>query len=259
MRLPVVLLYHAVAPRPHDADEVERGLFVDPEAFCAQMNGLAKRGFVTLTLDQFASAVGGAPAPPKSFLLTFDDGYAHVEPVVSPILKRHGFTAVMFACWQPLGTRNTWDPLHRNLSRLEITSHDQLAAMAAGPWEIACHGLRHADLRGLNRSQRQAELIEVRDRLSDLTKKPVFDLAYPYGYDDAEVRADARLSGYRMAFTAVPGNNQDRFHLSRCPIRGDDSLVAFRLKTIALSDRIYRTRRLWPNWARRTARGFLSI
>src|SRR5438067_11266740 len=99
MTTPMVLLYHVVLPRPSDADSEEEGLFVHPDLFASQMEDLHERGFRTLTLGQFRSALDGTRVRPKGFLLTFDDAYAHVDPIVRPLLDRFGFSSVMFAPW----------------------------------------------------------------------------------------------------------------------------------------------------------------
>ena len=102
------------------------------------------------------------------------------------------------------------------------------------------------------------ELAEARQRLSHLTKKPVVDLAYPYGFDDQAVRADVKAAGYRLAFTMAHTNNSDPSHLSRRPIRGTDSLPVFRLKASGWSDNLYRMGGIAPDWARGAARALLG-
>jgi len=258
MKLPVVLLYHVVAPCPPDADLVEGNLFVEPSAFEQQMDDLAAQGYRTLTLDDYAAAVDGAPAPPKSVLLTFDDAYAHIDAVVSPILRRHQFSAVMFASPAHLGGRNSWDRDHPNLARLEIASREQLLEMSSGPWEIASHGLYHVDLRTIHPERRRAELVEARDRLSHLVRKPVVDLAYPYGYDDPGIREDVREAGYRLAFVANPIRSLDPLRLSRHPVNGADSLPIFRLKTADWSHGLYEMSGFAPSWVRTAARSVLG-
>lgn len=242
MRLPLVLLYHIIAPCPADTDAEERGLFVAPIAFEQQMNELVGRGLTSLTLDQFAAVVSGAASPARSFLLTFDDAYAHVDEMVTPILERCGFTGVMFSCPGHLGGNNTWDSSHPNLSRLAIATEEQLRRMARGRWEIASHGLTHVDHRRLEPQQLASELREARLRLSEIASKPVVDLAYPFGQDNASVREAARSAGYRMAFTAWHAAAEDPMHLPRRPIAGTDSMTTFRLKTSPWSDALYRVR-----------------
>ena len=258
MRPPVALLYHAVGPRPVDANPTERGLFVEASAFERQIAQLARRGYRTVTLDEYAAALDGVRLRLKTFLLTFDDAYAHVDSVVTPVLKRHGFSAVMFTCPEHLGRTNTWDVDHKNLASLQIADEEQLVKMATGPWEIASHGSRHIDLRELEPHQRRDELLEARERLSKLIKKPVVDLAYPYGFDDPSIRDDVRAAGYRMAFTMGPATGAEHYHLPRRPIRGTDSLRVFRLKTSGWSDNLYRAGGVAPDWARSAARALLG-
>jgi peptidoglycan/xylan/chitin deacetylase (PgdA/CDA1 family) len=233
-------MYHVVCPIPAEADPEESSLVVRPDRFAWQMADLAARGFQTLRLDQYWQVVVSAAPRPRSVLLTFDDAYAHIDRTVTPILMRHGFTAVMFAAPAHLGERNTWDGNHRFLSSLEVATADQLAAMAAGScWELASHALRHVDLCDLSPAERRAELVESRERLSMLAKRPVRDLAYPFGRHDAAVREDVRLSGYRMAFTAGRGALADLHQLPRRPVRGQDRAMLFGLKTSAGSRWIY--------------------
>lgn len=249
-----MLVYHAICSAPAGADAAEKDMFVDPDRFAGQMADLASRGYRTLRLDEYWQALTRSTAASRSLLLTFDDAYAHVDNSVTPILRRYGFTAAMFTCPAHLGQRNTWDKDHPYLRSLEIATADHVSAMAADRWELASHALRHVDLRGLPRSQRQAELIESRQRLSDLAGRPVRDLAYPYGLHDASVREDARLAGFRMAFTAGGGRRTDARQLPRRPVRGPDGTRLFRLKASSADRWLYDAKELAPNWTRRLAR-----
>ena len=228
--MPTALLYHAVCELPDSTPATRRRLFIDPEQFAWQLAELARRGYGTVTLDEFHAANAEPRSPSRRVMLSFDDGYSHIFDVVTPILERHGFTAVVFVPWRHLGSHNDWDLDDPNLSRLAVASPDQLIAAAAGPWEIASHGARHVDLRGLDPGERRAQLEESRLGLSDLAGRPVQDLAYPYGAHDASVREDARAAGYRMAFAADVGDREDLFAIPRRAIRGQEGRKAFLVK-----------------------------
>src|SRR5947208_664186 len=119
MRVPSVLLYHAVCAQPEPAIEGERPLFMSLQRFADQMDDLARRGYRALTLGEFAAGLDERRFPHRSVLLTFDDGYAHVDAVVTPVLRRHGFRAVMFAPFGHLGGHNSWDAAwSRHLAQL---------------------------------------------------------------------------------------------------------------------------------------------
>jgi peptidoglycan/xylan/chitin deacetylase (PgdA/CDA1 family) len=249
----VAILYHAVMERPARCDDVERGLFVNPEQFKEQMADLAQRGFTSVRLRDFAGA------GEKGVLITFDDAYAHVAETVSPILNMYGFSAVMCAPAAYLGGRNTWDAdTHPVLGSLQIASEPQLKEMVRGPWEIASHGWHHVDMRRLNRDERRREFVESRERLGEIAGNPVTALAYPFGLLNKSVRQDARSAGYEMAFTAAAGPWSDAFALPRHQVGGDDTLPLFRLKTSGWYDRLYRVQQLTPDWAKATARAFVG-
>jgi len=251
---PAVLMYHVVGTAPSDANQIERELIVDPGEFEWQMGDLAARGCRTLTLDEFWDVIEGAPLAEQALLVTFDDAYAGVDQMVTPILQRHGFSAVMFAPYEHLGANNSWDAGLKHLASLPIANHDQIRSMRSGPWEIASHGLRHVDLTSLTVDQCRKELAESRERLSALVGEPVRDLAYPYGHHNENVRKAARSAGYRMAFTAGASPYSDRMALDRRPMHGTDSRAVFRMKTARSASWLYSVAGLAPGWARSAAR-----
>jgi peptidoglycan/xylan/chitin deacetylase (PgdA/CDA1 family) len=240
MKAPLALLYHAAGQLPQAAPYRERALFVHPSAFAEQMDYFKEKGYRSLTLDEYIGALEGRKSSDRRFLITFDDGYAHVDEVVTPILQQHGFTAVMFIPWAHVGDRNVWDASNQNLSSLRIMTEGQLKALESGPWEVASHGAKHVDLRRQHSDVRRRELAEARERLSELLGRKVQALAYPYGYQDAGVREDARAAGFRVAFTATGYGVTEWFRIPRRPIAGWDAQPLFRLKTAASAPWIYR-------------------
>lgn len=254
-----MLLYHAIIDPPRGAQSEEVDLMVPPEKFTWQMDDLANRGYRTLTLDEYWAVIEGRrPASDRDVLLTFDDAYAHVDAAATPSLRRHGFSAVMFVAWSHLGETNTWDPELKQLAQLPIAGADQVRSMAGGPWEIASHGMRHVDLTTLNHEDCLRDLMESRERIAEVSGKPVHDLAYPFGSQTAGVRSAARIAGYRMAFTAGRTRLRDLFGLDRLPIRGSDSSAVFRLKTSGWAGFVYGIADRSPAWARSAARGLTA-
>ena len=242
MKAPLTLLYHAVADPPPGCDLEERRIFVTPRQFEGQMASLARRGYRSLRLDEYARRLGNGGTA-RTVLITFDDAYAHVDEVVTPILRRHGFSAVMFVPWAYIGGRNSWDSRHPRLAALEIAGPDQLRAMV-GVWELASHGLRHVDLRATPSESRQRELAAAREGLSELAGRRVVELAYPFGYHDAAVRRDTAAAGYELAFTSSGAATGDSLQLPRRPIRSEDGRLAFRAKTEPAGAWLYRLHRL---------------
>jgi peptidoglycan/xylan/chitin deacetylase (PgdA/CDA1 family) len=246
-------MYHAIMEPPEGCDDIERDLFVSADQFETQMADLAQRGFRSISLREFENAKD------RTVLITFDDGYAHVLERVTPILERHRFSAVMFVPTAYLGGRNSWDAdRHPRLGALEIATADQIRRMAAGSWEIASHSFRHVDMRSLEPTTRMKELVESRETLSAITRKPVTALAYPYGDVDSSVEKSAQMAGFQMAFLAGPGSRGNPFRLSRQPVRGSDDLAIFRLRTSGWLGRFHALQRIAPAWARSAVRAAVN-
>ena len=230
--MPVALLYHAVFElQPQLADDVHT-LVVDPAELDWQLGALRATGARSLTLDEFHEGRDGV-------LLTFDDAYEHVFDAVTPLLERNGFTAVMFVPWEHIGKANDWDAPPLPVAGLAIAGAADLQAAAAGPWELASHGMRHVDLRGLPRAGATEELAAGRERLSQLAGHEVLDLAYPYGRYTGETKIAARDAGFRAAFAVDATADAGPFAIPRRIIRGQESRTAFRIKVDEEAGRLF--------------------
>ncbi|WP_323012604.1 polysaccharide deacetylase family protein [Castellaniella sp.] len=84
-----VLMYHHVTP-------AGGAINVTPAHFRDQLAWLKQHGYRSLTCAQFAAHLAGAPAPARSVLITFDDGYLDNYVHAWPLLREFGFHAVIF-------------------------------------------------------------------------------------------------------------------------------------------------------------------
>jgi len=71
---------------------------ITPQVFDHQMRWLHENGYESVTLDEFYRYMTGPAGarPGKKVLITFDDGFADNYTYAYPILKKYGFTAVIF-------------------------------------------------------------------------------------------------------------------------------------------------------------------
>jgi peptidoglycan/xylan/chitin deacetylase (PgdA/CDA1 family) len=77
--------------------QVSKNNKITLDIFSEQMRYLAENGYSTVTLDGFYSYIKGAGSPGKKrVLITFDDGFADNFIYAYPILKKYGFSAVIF-------------------------------------------------------------------------------------------------------------------------------------------------------------------
>ncbi len=121
---PIVLTYHDIRPDAGDSQYV-----VSPKRFAAQMKMLHEAGYRTMTADDLLRYRRGGDVPPRSVLITFDDGTGGLWKYADPVLERYGFTAVAFIISGRVGTRApyylTWPQI------------DRMAA--SGRWDFGSH------------------------------------------------------------------------------------------------------------------------
>jgi peptidoglycan/xylan/chitin deacetylase (PgdA/CDA1 family) len=224
-----VLMYHHVSPSP--------GLVtITPERFANQMRGLAASGYRTLSADEFAAYLAGAPVPDKSVLLTFDDGYLDNWVYAHPALAKFGLKAVMFIVtgWiadgparAHAGTVGTGDSLpatpEHNACKAAIAAGraddviirwSEIEAMrAAGTF--AFHSHTHTHTRGdkvcgdatAKRAGLADDLARVRATLEQRLGSASNHLCWPQGYFDDDYIAVARAAGFQHLYTTRPGPN----------------------------------------------------
>src|SRR3989440_13041573 len=113
---------------------------ITPAAFEAQMQELKNKGIAVIPMQDFLAWRRGEKAiPPKSAIITFDDGWKSQYDVGWPIMKKFNYPVTLFIYTE--GIR----PGH--FSGGESMSWDQLAEMRDASIDIQGHTATHQDLR----------------------------------------------------------------------------------------------------------------
>ena len=227
MTQPPVLCYHRIG------GPLELGVTrVGRSVFARQMTALARAGWRTLTLEEFArraTMVGAQHAAPlhnnpplhsnqsREFLLTFDDGYASLVDHAYPVLADLGFTATTFLITDYVGKTNTWD-VRYTWKRLQHLSWSQVETWQARGFSFASHSATHRRLTWLSDRAVEAEVTTSRRLLTQrLGAAAGRAVAYPFGAVDARVAGHARAAGYELGFGGVKGA-ADALQLPRIPV-----------------------------------------
>jgi peptidoglycan/xylan/chitin deacetylase (PgdA/CDA1 family) len=220
-----VLMYHSVSDAPAAS---ARALSVRPAVFGAQLSYLRRQGFTGLTFGELAQRHRtGQPFPARPIVLTFDDGYADLIEEALPMLIQHGFPATVFVTtgWlRDAGRHAVATAPGRMLSWA------QLAELSAAGVEVAAHSHSHPQLDRISTARLRTELGASKQLLEDRLGRPVFSLAYPYGYSSKRVRTVAREIGYLQAAVvanATAATTSDPFRVPRLTIRRSTSSAAF--------------------------------
>ena len=224
-----VLMYHKV---PLEPIESKHRIFVTRDTLAHQLALLKRRGYETITFGQYDAWRAGAPGavmPKRPIVLTFDDGYLDNYTNAWPLLKRYGYTAVIYALGHPTHAHNFWDTAQGE-PRMPLMSAAQMAEMAAAGIEFGAHTLNHARLTELSPEEALAEMTGSRQALQAITGQPVLSFAYPYGAYDDGIKALAAQAGFRYAVVISGGGmtwEQDRLAIFRVYVFPEDRGLAF--------------------------------
>lgn len=214
MSFPPVLCYHRVGGPL--ALGVTR---LSPDTFTRQLTALARAGWRTISLAEFAGITNGPTSPhPHAFLLTFDDGYAELAEHAYPVLADLGFTATTFLITDFVGGENRWDVQYtrRPLRHLDW---DAIARWQARGLAFGSHSATHARLTWCDDARVTDELTRSRDALvAHLGAGAGVAVAYPFGAVDARIARLAREAGYALGFGGVRGFGDDVMDIRRVPV-----------------------------------------
>lgn len=223
---PPVLCYHRIG------GPLELGVTrVSQKVFARQMTTLAKRGWRTISIEQFQQATSRYLFPlsrlssdGKDFLLTFDDGHASLADYAYPVLADLGFTATTFLVTDYLGRDNSWDVPYA-FRRLPQLSWRTIEAWRIKGFDFCSHSATHRRLTWLRNETITDELTRSRQMLVDrLGPSAGVAIAYPFGAASERTVELARKVGFDLGFAGVWERGTDPLRLARIPVYVWDAL-----------------------------------
>jgi len=191
------------------------GTEITPAAFEAQMKELKDRGITVISMqDLLAWKRGEKNIPPRSAVVTFDDGWKSQYEVAWPIMKKYGYPFTMFIYTE--GVRGG------ALGGGEAITWEQLGDMRDNGVDIEAHTATHQDLReghnimlastGGKKTRTkltgpqyeqwvQNEVVGCKQLLEQRLGIKVNCFAVPFGNYNEHVKELARNAGYEAMFT----------------------------------------------------------
>ena len=180
---------------------------ITPQDFEKQMQELKNRNIPVIPMQDFLAWRRGEKAiPPRSAIITFDDGWKSQYEVGWPIMKKYGYPLTMFIYTE--GVR----PGH--FSGGESMTWEQLADMRDAGVDIQAHTETHQDLRRPYDKVAKKKLSppeyeqwlqnEVAGSKQVIEQKlgvRVNCFAVPYGFYNGHVKDVAMKAGYEALFT----------------------------------------------------------
>lgn len=200
-----VLLYHHILEdgEKNTAKWMGNEITIATSEFRRHLQMIKDGGYNVATVDEVVAYVRGEILlPPKTIILTFDDGYKSNTYYAAPILKEFGYQATMFSImvFYDYEYEGYFDS-----DRLQHVTRNDLAPYA-DVLDQQCHTWsNHNHLSQQSYNQVYNDLM-----LSQNCEKYDY-FAYPYGDYDSEVIRAVKDAGFSAAFTtvvrdAVPGD-----------------------------------------------------
>ena len=213
----------------HRVDHDNSPYTVSPESFAAHMLYLYDNNYHTLSLTQLNDYLSGRiNLPPRSVLITVDDGHRSSYSQIHPVLQRYGFHALYF-------------PYSDFINNGGLTRQNIRTMLSDGGAEFGVHTKTHAALTlqhvtESNTAYEQRVRAEVEGPellLKKLANPAIMSIAYPYGKVNRQVERLSKTAGMQFGFTvncAVNTRTTNPMRLNRCTIGAQDDLDLFATK-----------------------------
>lgn len=203
---------------------------IDLTLFDQQMRYLKEHGYHTLSInDLYNYFYNGGKFPPKSIVITFDDGYKeNIEAY--KIVHKYGFTAICFAATGYIGQHYNYMPFLYDKTEMNFNSSsvknqdfefmdldDYEKAIALGI-EFAPHTEHHVDMSLIDEKRAVDEIVTSMNELKRITSKEQICFSYPFGLYNKESKDILQRIGIKLAFAVYPGElskNTDPYFIPR--------------------------------------------
>lgn len=210
-----ILIYHSIG---EFTGQGAKELFVTPENFEKQMVYLRDHGFTLLTFENWDRI----HEVDKPIFITLDDGYKNNLRVAAI------FDKIRTEQFNPKATIFVISDFIGRTNRLSANEIRDLAN--SGSFSIQSHTATHPDLTKTTNFEK--ELKGAKERIQEMTGKPVIALAYPFGSVNNQIINETKKY-YKFGLTTTPspylpqGGKDELYLLPRIYIKYSTTLDGF--------------------------------
>jgi len=180
-----VLCYHNIRT---SLDHHSPELTVTEKTFDDQIKSLYDSGYHTILPDDLYNYLTmGSPLPARPIMISFDDSHEEHFSIAARDLKKYGFKGVFFV-------------MTIAIDKPHYLSREEIYNLAKAGNTIACHTYDHPLLTRLPDNGWTKEIDEPKKLLEQITGKPVYYFAYPYGAWDERAVNELKRRGIKAAF-----------------------------------------------------------
>ncbi|MGB0466462.1 MAG: polysaccharide deacetylase family protein [Pontibacterium sp.] len=231
---PRILMYHMVTEH-RDGAKFNK-LRVRPAAFDSQIGWLSENGYYFALMSEL---VNPDALPPKTVVLTFDDGFEDNFIHAHPVLLKYNAKATLYLVQDRFD--RDWSvskKAHHNSGELKdetkLTDAQVRQMLDSGCWELGGHTRTHVNLSRLNQAEKIQEISGSKQALEQKFDTQLSSFAYPFGIYDLLDTDIVQQAGFDTAVTTVEGIDENImascFELKRVKISGKDGNLAFRIR-----------------------------
>jgi peptidoglycan/xylan/chitin deacetylase (PgdA/CDA1 family) len=222
-KLPI-LLYHRIV-RKSDAIGKHK-IYVFEQQFEKQLAYLKENNFSTITFKDLLNAKPDEDFS-KKIILTFDDGYEDNYTLLFPLLKKYGFTAVIYLVTKL--HRNEWG-IAEGEPACNLMTAAQINEMSDYGIEFGGHTCTHKALNEISIEHAKTEIEDCNIDVKKILGKDVHSFAYPFGGINKGVKTLMENSGVPFAVSTNTGPlnwYDDKMQIRRIEVRPGESLGSF--------------------------------
>ena len=225
-RLPV-LMYHNVC----EDEKNSTGLRISSDKLERQFQYLTEKNYSSFHLSELENA---SSIPTKSIVITFDDVTENQLFYAVPLLVKYNLKATFFVPFAYIGKANSWDEGEEKIMTIEqLTGLSDLV-------ELGNHSYAHKKYATLTQTEINADFDNCFKVIAENKLKVYNAVAYPYGNypkkGNKKSAFIAILKENKMKMGLRIGNRinlfplKNPFEIMRIDIKGQDSLLKFKLK-----------------------------
>lgn len=205
-----ILLYHRFAPTVADSMTITTAVFE------SHLKYLRDNGYTVIPLRAVVDwLLGKGPAPPpRSVVITADDGHRSVFTEMYPLVMRYHVPVTLFIYPSAISNASyamTWEQLRqlKQTGLFDIQSH----TLWHPNFKVEKRRLAPADYEKLVDTQLRKPIVILKDRLG----ANVDMLAWPFGIYSPELMQHAAQAGYIAAFTIEQGRASPAYNMMALP------------------------------------------
>ncbi len=192
-----VFMYHHIEPMAQANEEGHGALTVDNGWFDQQMGYMVSHGYNFISLTTLVNAIMNHQSlPPKSVVLSDDDGYIDIYQYAYPIIQKYHIIINLFI---PAGL----------IDNSDYMTWDQLKQMqASGLVNIYNHTWSHYPLGQGDANKITFEMKTSQNEFKQYLGITPNIMAYPYGSFSPLAIRILQSEGFEAAFSTLPGTDE---------------------------------------------------